>query len=407
MKNQSVQADERLKAIFEHVPTGLAEIDPTGSVIHMNQKAKTLLKPVITSINFDDNNFFPVLARIGPGITEKINALPQKTGVLTAGEIHHFTVSNNGTTEDRSFQFTITRLSAGSVIIAFDDISDKNINERTIPQLVLDIVVEQEKFNFCANVLHDIGNAVVGFGSYVNRIKRSVEETNPEDLQNLAGFFETKQTAIAESIGEDKAGALSTMLKTMAAAQKSAHEIIGRSVTEQLNIITHIQEILTIQRQYVNGDESHENIPTHLRGIINDCMSMLFASIEKRGIILTLNVPLELPAISCNRTRLMQVILNILKNSIEAIDVYAEKKVISLNVFTLEDMLVLQVQDSGSGFDEVTRGKLFARGFTTKSSGTGLGLSSCRDIIESFNGGIDITSDGPGKGALTSISFKI
>ena len=71
------------------------------------------------------------------------------------------------------------------------------------------------------------------------------------------------------------------------------------------------------------------------------------------------------------------------------------------------DLLVLQVHDSGNGFDGTIGRQLFERGFTTKSSGTGLGLNSCRAIIESFEGTIDITSEGPGKGALATIAFKI
>jgi signal transduction histidine kinase len=280
-------------------------------------------------------------------------------------------------------------------------------NETLITQLVLDKAVEKEKFNFSANVLHDIGNAVVGFGSHVNRVKRSIEEIKPETLHSLVSFFEMQHDAITGAIGEAKTGALLTMLRTIAASQKTMIEDIRKSVSDQLSIMTHIQEILTIQRQYVSGNETNEAVPTHIRGIINDCMSMLFASIEKRSILLTLNVPTDLPVIRCNRTRLMQVLMNILKNSIEAIGPDADKKAISINVFSHNNMLVLQVHDSGYGFDEDTRGKLFERGFTTKSSGTGLGLNSCRAIIESFGGSIDITSDGPGKGALTTIHFKI
>jgi signal transduction histidine kinase len=279
--------------------------------------------------------------------------------------------------------------------------------ETIITQLQLDKAVEKEKFNFSANVLHDIGNAVVGFGSHVNRIKRSIEEIKPETLESLAGFFETQQSAVAEAIGEAKAGAVLTMLSTIATSQKIAMENMRKSVSDQLSIMTHIQEILTIQRQYVSGNESQDHVPTHLRGIINDCMSMLFASIEKRGILLTLNVPTDLPVILCNRTRLMQVLMNIMKNSIEAIDPETPKKTIAVNVFTHDDTLVLQVHDSGNGFDQDTKEKMFERGFTTKSSGTGLGLNSCKAIIQSFGGEIDITSEGPGKGALTTIHFKI
>jgi len=65
------------------------------------------------------------------------------------------------------------------------------------------------------------------------------------------------------------------------------------------------------------------------------------------------------------------------------------------------------VKDSGNGFDEATAVQLFERGFTTKTSGTGLGLHSSMAIVESHAGNMSITSEGPGKGALTTIKFKI
>ncbi len=293
------------------------------------------------------------------------------------------------------------------VIQADQNGTAKNQKDQALTQLILEKAVAQQKFDIAANVLHDIGNAVVGFGSYLTRIKRSLAQNNPENLQNLTGFFETQQAALTTAIGEAKANAVISMLTTITQTQKTNQEEIEKSISEQLNIITHIQEILNIQRQYVNGHDARENKPTNLRAIINDCLSMLFASMEKRGILLSFNIPVEIPLIVCDRTKLMQVILNVLKNSIEAIDMNGVKKIISMNVFTRDGMLILQVHDSGNGFDEATGIKLFERGFTTKSSGSGLGLNNCRIIIESFDGTIDITSEGSGKGALTTIGFKI
>lgn len=407
MENHQVEAEQKLLAIIKHAPVGLAEIDENGVIIQLNTKGEHLLKPLFPELNATTPNLFPVLEQIAPGLLEIIKNSSFKTGILSANEVHHFVVSVNGRKIEKSYQFTVQRLYTDCIIISFDRVLKRKDKDDAIQQLEVDKAIEQDKFNFSANVLHDIGNAVVGLGSYANRINRSLEENNLEGLQNLSGFFEAQQTAIASVIGEAKAGAVSTLLSSIASGQKGKQDEIQKSVTELLKIITHIHEIIHIQRQYVSGNESHENKPTHIRGIINDCISMLFASFEKRGILLTLNVPLELPAIQCNRTRLMQVILNILKNSIEAIDITAKKKTISLNVFVHGSFLVLQIHDNGHGFDEITGAKLFDRGFTTKSSGTGLGLDNCRAIIESFNGTIDITSDGTGKGSLTNINFQV
>ena len=281
------------------------------------------------------------------------------------------------------------------------------IAEESMHAAVLDRVVAQGKFEIASDVLHDIGNAIVGFGSYLTRIRRSLEQNSPENLQNLAGFFTTQQTPMAAAIGEAKAAAVVSMLNNITEAQKISQEEMRKSITEQLNIITHIQEILNIQRQYITGHAEQEKKPVNLRAIIDDCLSMLFASLDKRAIAVSLDLPIELPVLQGDRTKLMQVIMNVLKNSIEAIDMNAAQKTISIRLHTHDGLLILQVQDSGNGFDEATGKQIFGRGFTSKSSGTGLGLNNCRIIIESHAGAITITSEGPGKGSLTTIKFKI
>ncbi|MES1220798.1 MAG: ATP-binding protein, partial [Bacteroidota bacterium] len=287
------------------------------------------------------------------------------------------------------------------------DVSKIKMLEREHNKAETEKAVAQGKFEIASEVMHDIGNAVVGFGSYLNRIKRMQEKDNPEVLKNLAAFFEEKKLVIASAIGEAKADAVVKMLNGITQTQKNNQDELRKSIAEQLNIINHIQEILDIQRQYITGHEAQERKPVNLRTVINDCMSMLLASIEKMAIAVSLNIAPDLPSIKGDRTKIMQAILNVLKNSMEAIDKDATEKTITLNAFANTGRLILQVKDSGTGFDKPVGDKIFSRGFSTKSSGSGLGLYNCKSIIESHEGTIAITSEGPGKGTLTTIGFKI
>ena len=278
--------------------------------------------------------------------------------------------------------------------------------ERQVAEL-LDKAVAQGKFEIASDILHDIGNAVVGFGSYLTRIRRLLDENNRDDLQNLSSFFQTQRPVVATAIGEAKADAVVQMLGGLAQTQKKSQEEMHNSITEQLNMITRIQEILHIQRQYITGQETQERKPVNLRNSINDCLALLFPSVDKNAVAVSLQIPEELPVIKGDRTRLMQAILNILKNSLEAIDMDAAEKALILRAHRQEDSLILQVRDNGSGFNSATAARLFERGFTTKPSGAGMGLYNCRTIIESHAGTIEVTSEGPGKGALATIQFKI
>lgn len=270
----------------------------------------------------------------------------------------------------------------------------------------LEKAIAQGKFEIASEVLHDIGNALVGFGSYLTRINRVAESNNLESIRNLGAFLKTQQAAIGNAIGADKAAALISITEGIAKSQGDNQKEMSTAIAELLNIVSHIQEILNIQRQSVRSHgASHERKPVNLGCIIDDCRSMLFASFDKKGVKFNVNVKPGSYVIKGDHTKLMQVMLNVIKNSLEAIDMESESKFISVSMESTCDYILLKIADNGQGFDKKTSGHFFERGFTTKKKGTGLGLYNCRSIVESHAGTFDISSDGPGLGAVTTIKF--
>lgn len=282
-----------------------------------------------------------------------------------------------------------------------------NENLRESQEALVDKAVAQGKFEIASDVIHDIGNAIVGFGSHLIRIRRLQAEDNPDTIKNLSLFFEKHKTAIDAAIGEAKTNALIKMLAAMAVKQRANQEEINKSIIEQQNIVNTIEGILNIQRKYIAGFESQERKPVHIHEVVKDSISILSALMNQAGIDVSLDISGDIPAIKGDRTRLMQALINILRNSIEAIDAQAGERSIHISAFMRAGKLVLEVKDSGSGFDEVTAGQLFVKGFTTRPGGRGQGLHSARKIIESHEGTIEITSPGTGKGAFASIEFRI
>jgi signal transduction histidine kinase len=233
-----------------------------------------------------------------------------------------------------------------------------------------------------------------------------LDGNNLTKLDSIVQFLNQQRPGIAGAIGEAKADALVAMLTGISTTSTEKQTEMQHAVTEQLRIIKHIQDILNIQRQYVLGREPQERKPVNLNEILYDCKAMINANLEKKGIAVAMVVSAAAIQIKGDRTKLMQVILNVLKNSIEAIEDTAPIKEIKITLSEENGEVTLSIADTGKGIAKDVQERLFTRGFTTRENGTGLGLYNCRSIVESHSGSILLQSDGAGKGSNTIIKFN-
>lgn len=104
-----------------------------------------------------------------------------------------------------------------------------------------------------------------------------------------------------------------------------------------------------------------------------------------------------------DRTQLIRVITNLIKNGIQSIPEGQKPKII-VNLKEVENNITLSITDNGKGITEENKPKIFEPKFTTKSSGMGLGLAMVKNIVETYNGNITFVSE-PGKGTTFVVKF--
>lgn len=106
-----------------------------------------------------------------------------------------------------------------------------------------------------------------------------------------------------------------------------------------------------------------------------------------------------------DRTQLIRVVTNLVKNGIQAIPEDTTKTPqISVEVASENNVVNIIVSDNGKGISEENKPKVFEPKFTTKSSGMGLGLAMVKNIVETYNGNITFTSE-EGIGTTFTVSF--
>jgi len=91
--------------------------------------------------------------------------------------------------------------------------------------------------------------------------------------------------------------------------------------------------------------------------------------------------------VHADKTQLNRLFTNLLQNAVEACE-NNDKKVVSVSEELRDGHVIIKVSDNGEGIPVQTRSKIFMPNFTTKSSGTGLGLAMSKTIVEQAKGRI-------------------
>ncbi len=134
--------------------------------------------------------------------------------------------------------------------------------------------------------------------------------------------------------------------------------------------------------------------------LIHDAVGLCMHEIHQHCIQLAFNLDYNLPKVYVDRIQIEQVLINLIRNSIEVLQSLPEKQARQLSIHSrLTDCheIQLRVKDNGPGMDREQQQKIMMPFYTTKADGLGMGLSICRSLVESHDGSLTFNSQ-VGKG---------
>jgi len=190
-----------------------------------------------------------------------------------------------------------------------------------------------------------------------------------------------------------------------------ANQLLRKSLDEKvlskLNIIkdevARLDKLLKELKQfYQSGALRTEKI--EINGLLAEVLSLIKYNCKSREIKAKLIKDGEPLIVEGDRGKMKQVLLNLVKNSIEAMEVGGHLSVQSrLNGNIVE----IKIEDNGCGIPEDDKEKIFSPFFTTKQHGTGLGLGISRSIIEAHEGSSFTFTSEEGKGTTFIITMPV
>ena len=123
---------------------------------------------------------------------------------------------------------------------------------------------------------------------------------------------------------------------------------------------------------------------TTLDSVISDAHSLMAEEAARRRIRMNIEVDSDLPPVALDRVQVQQVLVNLIRNGMDAMDSVTDDRILGVRVHRPGNAIQIDISDRGRGIEFPER--IFEPFFTTKEHGMGMGLAICRSIVESHGG---------------------
>lgn len=146
-------------------------------------------------------------------------------------------------------------------------------------------------------------------------------------------------------------------------------------------------------------------VPVNLNEVIKNALTLIELGLKDNQVAVETNLAPELPLISADSIQLEQVVLNLTRNSIDAMSsLPAGERRLRISTSFIDDAVTVSISDNGPGIPVAVLPNLFHPFFTTKENGMGLGLVISQSIVEAFGGRLT-AQNLPSLGAVFQFSF--
>jgi len=166
--------------------------------------------------------------------------------------------------------------------------------------------------------------------------------------------------------------------------------------------------IIHRMREFVKSHAKHRST-ADINALIHNSVDLCMAELKQNDIRLTFELDNNLPRIFVDQIQIEQVILNLIRNSVDALkDLSAtqQRHILIRSELTLDNKIQVMVKDNGPGLDEEQQKKIVMPFYTTKAEGMGMGLSISRSLIEAHEGTLYFNSK-PKKGSTFYFTLPI
>ena len=399
-------------AIFDSISDGVIVADEKGNLT-FNQSAERIIGGRVDTVLEQRTEEYSIFYhdKVTPIPTEELPLVRALRGeatdememfIRTAAKPEGVYISANG----RPFASPGTTARGG--VVVFRDVTERVRAEEALAQ-----AFAQGRLEVMDTILHNIGNAITSVAIGVGTLKEELAN-NPliERLSALSKTVEAHEEDWGDYVQHDPQGQqVRPFLLALAADFVEQNRELIRTVERVNSQTSHIVDIVRAQRGFDSKAMTSKDV--NLRQAISGALKIVQDSFASRSIQTQVNCDDAPAEIRIQETQFNQMLVNLLKNAMEAIDELKrsgglkEQPRIEIRAYVRRDFLVLEVQDNGVGIEQKNLKAIFGAGYTTKREGSGLGLHSAANFVTGSGGKIQPLSDGYGTGATMRVELRL
>jgi len=259
------------------------------------------------------------------------------------------------------------------------------------------------------SVLHNIGNVLNSVSVSAKLLLERIREDKFTGLNDLARFLATKQdnNSTQDFLQNHPIGKrLPEYLQQFSKLLEEESRIYREELQGLNDKIEHIKDIVATQQSLSKSTRMVERV--NVEKLVEDALAMNTV-LFKQGDVSIIRDYSKVPAIQTDRVKMMQILVNLLKNAGEALlDCANQRK--ELRIQTQEGtpgFIEIKISDNGKGISPDHMQKIFSHGFTTKKEGHGFGLHASAMSAQDSGGSIRAHSDGPNRGATFVLTLPV
>jgi len=293
--------------------------------------------------------------------------------------------------------------------VLFDITEHKHAEEEL--ELLNKRLLESSRFagmaEVATGVLHNVGNVLNSVNVSSTLICNQVRNSRASRLRDVILLLNNNSADLANFLTNDPKGKIiPSYLSNL--AERLAEE--QQDLLKELELLTknieHIKEIVAMQQNYARVSGIIESLS--IRNLVEDALQMHTAALARHGILVMRDYQ-EIPMMSLDKHKVLQILVNLIRNAKYAMDAAARRdKRLNISIhLTLENMVQISVSDNGIGIPEENLTRIFSHGFTTKRDGHGFGLHSGALAAKEMGGSLYARSEGAGKGATFVLELPL